>query len=269
MIITEKAWDKYIKRLRNINDAAASAMAKQLDMVDLAGIAPLQRSALIQYAYNLTQKYGEAAGALSCEMYDALAELSGKKFAAAMPAATPTYQEVAKAVNGTIKTGNPTIVSQAVGRLTKLVGVDSMMQNAIRDGAEWAWIPRGETCAFCIMLASNGWQRASKKAIKDGHAEHVHPDCDCTYAVRFDDSTDVQGYDPDAYYDMYVHQTGIAKGILNEMRDEGYSFGSQDARLNAMRRQFYRQNREKINQQKRDAYARAKALMDAEEADIT
>ena len=46
-----------------------------------------------------------------------------------------------------------------------------MLKNALRDGAEFAWVPNGDTCAFCMTLASRGWQRASKRAIKNGHAE--------------------------------------------------------------------------------------------------
>lgn len=222
MTVNATAWDAYIKRLRRINDTAAQKMAKILETVDLANISQDQRDALIQYAYRLTQKYGEASAALACEMYDALAALTGGGYAAAEPAAVATYAEVAKAVNGTIKTGNKGIVSAAVGRLVKMAGVDTTMQNAIRDGAEWAWIPRGETCAFCITLASRGWQRASRQALKDGHAEHIHANCDCTYAIRFDDS-DVAGYDPNKYARMYYDAEGT----------------SSKQKINSMRRMFY------------------------------
>ena len=222
MTVNATAWDTYIKRLRRINDTAAQKMAKILEYVDLASIPQNQRGELIQYAYRLTQKYGEASAALACEMYDALAALTGGGYAAAEPAAMATFPEVAKAVNGTIKTGNKEIVSAAVGRLVKMAGVDTTMQNAIRDGAEWAWIPQGETCAFCITLASRGWQRASRQALKDGHAEHIHANCDCTYAIRFDDS-DVAGYDPNKYARMYYDAEGT----------------SSKQKINSMRRMFY------------------------------
>ena len=137
-----------------------------------------------------------------------------------------------------MKTGTNEIVSGAVGRLVKRTGVDTTMQNALRDGAWWAWIPRGETCAFCIMLASNGWQPASKKAIKNGHAEHIHANCDCTYAVKFDPFSDVEGYDPQEYEDMYNSAEG----------------SSYKQKVNSMRREFYARNKEVINEQKRDNY---------------
>lgn len=239
MTITRSVWSKYIASLRKVNDEAARLAIRYLethDTVTQAGV-----DALIEYCYSLATKYGEAAAELAAQMYDALALATGASVAPAVPAATATMQETAKAVVGTMKTGNNEIVSSAVGRLVKMAGVDTTMQNALRDGAEWAWIPVGDTCAFCITLASRGWQRASKKAIRGGHAEHIHANCDCTYAIRFDDS-EVDGYDPREYEEMYYDADGKKP---------------QD-RINAMRREFYAQNKDEINAQKRSAYEKRK-----------
>lgn len=239
MTITRNVWSKYIASLRKVNDEAARLAIRYLethDTVTQAGV-----DALIEYCYSLATKYGEAAAELAAQMYDALALATGASVAPAVPAATATMQETAKAVVGTMKTGNNEIVSSAVGRLVKMAGVDTTMQNALRDGAEWAWIPVGDTCAFCITLASRGWQRASKKAIRGGHSEHIHANCDCTYAIRFDDS-EVEGYDPREYEEMYYDADGKKP---------------QD-RINAMRREFYAQNKDEINAQKRSAYEKQK-----------
>lgn len=243
MQIPSKAWDRYITNLRKMSDKASRLMLERIAGVDLSALSAEERADIIDYAYALATKYGEGTGALASEMYDALAELSSASVSSAVPAPTATYAEVAKAVNGTIKTGNAEIVSSATGRLVKMVGVDTMMQNALRDGAEWAWIPRGDTCAFCITLASRGWQSASKQAIKNGHAEHIHANCDCTYAVRFGHDVDVEGYNPSAYYKMYQNADG----------------GSPKAKINAMRREFYAENADAINAQKRSAYAKMRA----------
>ena len=236
MRITQKAWDNYVKLLRKFSDRATNEMKAYLVTQDTlyneGNITLYQyRENLIRYAYALATKYGEGAGTAACEMYDAVSALENANVPPALPARTATYGEVAKAVLGTLKTGNDEIVSASVGRQVKLVGVDTMMQNALRDGAEWAWIPRGDTCAFCLTLASRGWQKASKNAIKDGHAEHIHANCDCTYAVRFSDNVDVEGYDPEQYRKMYYDaplEDGQAPSAKN--------------RVNAMRRQFYKEN---------------------------
>lgn len=239
MTITRRVWSKYIADLRKVNDEAARLASRYLDTHDV--LTQEGVDALIEYCYGLATKYGEAAAELAAQMYDALAAVTGASVAPAVPAATATMQETAKAVVGTMKTGNNEIVSSAVGRLVKMAGVDTTMQNALRDGAEWAWIPVGDTCAFCITLASRGWQRASKKAIRGGHAEHIHANCDCTYAIRFDDS-EVEGYDPREYEDIYYDADG----------------STPEQRINAMRREAYARNREEINAQKRSAYEKRK-----------
>lgn len=251
MTISKKSWDRYIAALRRINDKATKSM---LYYIQEYGMPQTQEelSEFIYTAFNLSTKYGEAASALACEMYDAAAIASGVALPAAEPAPTATYAEVAKAVNGTLKTGNAEIVSASVGRMVKMAGVDTTMKNALRDGAEWAWIPVGDTCAFCITLASRGWQRASKKAIKGGHAEHIHANCDCTYSIRFDSTSNVEGYTPDRYLRMYENADG----------------STPNERINAMRRDAYAQNRELINEQKRSAYAKRKERESSESEEI-
>lgn len=241
MRISEKAWLDYIRKLRKISDEAAEQFSAYLKSHDVASREG--RKAAIDYAYALATKYGEGAASLSCEMYDAVAAASKKAVPSAEPAETPTYGEVAKTVNGTLKqSSTPELPGQAIGRLVKRTGVDTTMQNAIRDGAEWAWIPHGDTCAFCIALASRGWQKASKKALKGDHAEHIHSNCDCTYAVRFDERTQYAGYDPEKYLAAYEDADG------SKPQDK----------INALRREYYAENKDRINEQKRLAYAARK-----------
>ena len=260
MIITDKQWNRYISVLRELNNKAAEDMIRYMDSHNILKIggdyvlSSQERSWLIDYAYALATKYGEGAAAAAAEMYDAIALASKANVPPAEPANTATYAEVAKTVNGTIKK-NPEIVPAAVGRLVKTAGVDTTINNAIRDRAYYAWVPRGDTCAFCIMLASQGWQPASPGDLVDGHAKHIHANCDCTYVVRFGNNLNVEGYEPNEYLDMYNDADG------NGWKDK----------LNSMRREFYAENKEKINAQKRSAYAKRKErnASAVEETDIT
>lgn len=239
MTISAKAWKNYITILRKVSDRATKEMEAfirtQSARFDEGIITRDEFDALvIDYAYALATRYGEAAGAAACDMYDAISELQGAVVPPAVMAPTATKSEVAKAVNGTMKTGNMKIVADAVGRQVKIVGVDTMLKNAERDGDEFAWIPQGDTCAFCITLASRGWQKASKITLKNGHAEHVHANCDCTYAVRHTNTKvtlDVEGYDPQEYQDLY-YDAPLRDGEAATPKN----------RINAMRRQFYAEN---------------------------
>ena len=240
MKIPSKTWQKYIRRLAKISSTAAAEIVQY--MVDHDTSTYEGTRALIDYAYAVATKYGEAAAEMTCQMYDVIATISKAAVPAAEPAATATYSEIAKTVYGTLATTvSHDAMGAAVGRSVKLASLDTLQKNALRDGAEWAWIPSGDTCSFCMMLASRGWVKASKKAIKNGHAEHVHNNCDCTYAVRFDHVSTVEGYDPDALYDQYIN-----------------AGSSPSERINALRRQYYAANREQINAQKRAAYAKRK-----------
>lgn len=243
MTVSSKSWNRYITTLRRLNERAANEMMAYISSLVSRGIEGQEQiNMVIDYAYALVTKYGEASAAAACDMYDTLMLLQDANVPPAMPAPTATKGEVAKAVQGTYKTGNPKIVADAVGRLTKMAGADTMQQNALQNGDEWAWIPQGDTCAFCITLASRGWQTASKDAIKNGHAEHIHANCDCTYAVRRNGNTsfNIEGYDPEEYRDMYYDADG----------------NTPKQRINSMRREFYAENKEAINEQKRSAYAK-------------
>ena len=229
----------YHARLSRLNEKAGQQMAEYV-----AAHGTEDGPALIAYAHALVTKYGEGSAELACQMYDALAEASKANVPAAEPAATAEYGEVARMVNAT-KRQNPANLPNGVRRLVKRAGADTTLHNAIRDGAEWAWVPHGDTCPFCIMLASNGWQKASAKLLKGGHAEHIHANCDCEFAVRFDGSTTVAGYDPEKY--------------LKQYRAAGSD-------VNAMRRIDYAARKDAINAQKRAAYAARKASTIEDEA---
>lgn len=250
MYISADDWKKYIDRLSAINEKAGALMKKYIERHGLE-----DTKALIDYAYLIATVYSEASAALSAAMYDAIAEVSGKYLPAAEMAATPEYGEVAKAINGTIKqSSNAELISSSISRLVKRTGADTTLLNAQRDGAQFAWIPSGDTCAFCIAIASRGWQYVSKTLLRNGHAEHIHGNCDCTYAIRFDSNSGVRGYDPEVYEEMYYDADGRTP---------------QD-RINSMRRKFYAENKEKINAQKRSAYEKSKELESsaAEEVDV-
>lgn len=228
MQITAKTWNEYITRLSRLNQKAGQLMRQYIDTHGTG-----DADALITYAAALVTKYGEGSAELACQMYDALAEAANAGVPAAEPAVPADYGEVARMVNAT-KNQNPANLPNGVSRLVKRAGADTTLKNAVRDGAEWAWVPHGDTCPFCITLASNGWQKASSKVLKGGHAEHIHANCDCEFAIRFDHKTTVAGYDPDKYLAQY----NAAGGDINKMR-----------RVN------YAANKERINAQKRAAYA--------------
>lgn len=220
MTISEKAWNNYINKLAKINKTCADLMTQYVRKHGFE-----DRQKLINYAYALTLKYGNASAALSALMYDAIVDVSGKFYPSAQIAEEVAIDEVAKTVNGILKRSqDPEVLGSGIGQLVKRQGADTMLQNAKRDKAQFAWIPSGDTCAYCLMLASQGWRDISTAALKDGHAEHIHANCNCNYAVRFSPRDGVAGYNPDTYRKMFDETEGNTwQEKVNAMRRENYA----------------------------------------------
>ncbi len=195
----------------------------------------------MRYLYKQTGVVVESSSPLGSTLFSSIEE----------KAEVASYKEVAKMVNATKE--SPLQMERAVSRMVKHAGADMTLKNAIRDKAEFAWVPHGDTCSFCITLASRGWQRASADVLKGNHAEHIHSNCDCEYAIRFSKNTDVEEYDPDKYLEQYKNTEGK----------------NTQAKINAMRRENYAKNKDSINARKREAYHARKALEEAGTKTIT
>ena len=256
--ITKRQWAKYVSLLKRMQDRAADEMLAFMSLPRIQQLSGSEYSdAIIDYGYALATKYGEGATAVACDWYDAIAMAEGVDLLPAIPANTATMAETAKTVNGTLKTGNPKIVSEAVGRLVKQAAADTTLQNAKRDGAYFAWVARGDTCAYCLTLAGLGWQKAGKLTLEGGHAEHIHANCDCEYAIDFKGDLEIEGYDPYEINQSILEMTDEEYDSEDIIRMSGHNAKGHDhTALNEIRRKFYAKNKEIINEQKRSAYAK-------------
>lgn len=80
-------------------------------------------------------------------------------------------------------------------------GNQTTLHNAKRDKLRYARVPMGgETCAFCMMLASRGFVYHS--AATAGEGNHYHHDCRCKVVPGFD-GIKVEGYEVDKYKELY------------------------------------------------------------------
>ena len=218
MKITQAEWNDYVEKLSLLSDKASE------DFKNFAnkngGWENIDRQILAEAGWTIASKYSEGSSALAAEMYDAIARAEKAKVPPAELSADIEFGTVAKAINGALKhSTNDDFVASTVGRAVKQAGADTMLKNASRDGAEFAWIPSGDTCAFCLVVASNGGRRASKKTTNGGHAEHIHTHCNCQFAIRFNNKTNVDGYDPESLQKMYYNADGnTPKDKINNIR---------------------------------------------------
>lgn len=256
MFISTKDWVNYINKLSKLSDVAGKKMQEYVQKNGFGNT-----DELIEYAHALVTKYGEGSAELACQMYDAIAEMQNAAVPSAVPADMPSYGETAKAIYGSLKQspgGN--LLESVTQRLVKQSSADTMLQNAKRDGAYFAWVPSGDTCPYCLMMGGIGWQKAGKKTLEGKHAKHIHAHCDCQYIVDFKGNMKISGYNPDKIRKKILKVTGNDEyttdyafdAFLNENARKSTA-GNRDG-INAIRRMQYESNKDAINSRKRELY---------------
>lgn len=182
------------------------------------------RTAAIAILETILGTYADLSAARAAESYDAMraAQAVGGTYAAIAdsrrrPGAT---QGALYAITKTLEQ------TQSVDRFRAEVldRVDTEVRraanqcvayNARRDPKKprYARVPVGETCGFCLMLSSFGYQYTSEEA-----ASHAHRHCNCRVVPSFGEA-EVDGYDPDAMYERYnscISAIGGRRGIRDE-----------------------------------------------------
>ena len=199
MKISRRDWNEYSEMLAKLSRLASDEMQTFLESYGIGNT-----ELIVDVAHALVTKYGEASAAAACNLYDEIAEKQGKAVRSAEPAETASREKTAGAVYGSLKDSpEGKKLKQVPDRLVKQAAAETMRQNAKRDGAEWAWIPSGDGCAMCMTIASRGWLPASSAQLSGGHATHIHANCKCQFAIRFDKNLSVEGYDPDELKRQY------------------------------------------------------------------
>lgn len=178
--------------------------------------AETMREFAMQTLTTCVQTFGDRAAAIACSAYDVTMEELG---ISVQPSAV--YNPVSQRVSGQqvdylMRSLTPDMFDSFAQRLAEKAYASvgraanrTTIHNAERDyskGVRYARVPTGkETCGFCLMLASRGFDYTSRKAAGDmGFGfNRFHDRCDCR-VVAGDDFTTVEGYDPDWLYDVYL-----------------------------------------------------------------
>lgn len=217
MRLSRRVVDAYNATVKACGDNADAAARKALDawLAENPG-APIERTreAAKAIMQALGTGYGQVAGdvayALRAETADALGvELSDSDYAYAPD---PEYVDrTARYQVEKLKTGDVDGFAKAIADASRYFAErganDTMAALGKADAAKlgkrvrFARVPTGATtCPYCLMLASRGFvYRSELKALNANHRN-----CDCRIVEGFD-GMQVEGYDPDEYYDMWKH----------------------------------------------------------------
>lgn len=180
------------------------------------------------------REFGDAAASIACSAYDITMDELGIDVQPAQIHNAVNELKAQATVNYFTKNVTPDnfdAFAQAmaekayndVGRAAN----STTIENAERDfskGVRYARVPTGkETCGFCVMLASRGFAYKSRESAGDmGFGfNSFHDHCDCR-VVAGDESTTVEGYDPDWLYSVYLDARSAIdpEQIRKEMRGE-------------------------------------------------
>lgn len=167
---------------------------------------------MIDAASTVAMKYSYLGCELGAQWYDLCSELAGidvepAEYGELDPDNVREYAQ--NKLNANLNS-EPTAVFNSF--------LQDMVNNSIREtgnanlwrdyergiiGGKWARVPVGDTCAWCLMLASQGAWYVSKKSALGETGDHYHDGCNCI-AVYHADAESIAGYkNLERYKTMY------------------------------------------------------------------
>ncbi len=157
----------------------------------------------------LVMSYGASAAAVAVDLYARLRAAAGVHGAyepqqAAAQDAPLLLWDAASALDsagGDLARALPTLSGRAVQRAMERAD-STLLENAARDPAHprWALVPQAGACAWCRMIAANGFMYHSEA--KAAGARHAN--CRCRPVVDFDAANEgLPGYDAGKLHDEY------------------------------------------------------------------
>lgn len=211
LILPRKALSAYDKRLAELEGKAYEYASSRISafIEKFPGAKPEQvREFAIEVVDDAVGAFGDGASSLAADMYEGMAELSGVRVKPAVIDTSDVHGHIESEVRyqlGKFLSGDPTgfvlaCGSKASDQVARRAN-QTMRLNAKRDGLRYARVPMGgETCSFCAMLASRGFDFKTAKSAGDGN--HYHKGCRCKVIPGFPDIK-VEGYDPDEWLDRW------------------------------------------------------------------
>lgn len=217
MQLSRKALEAYNGAIKKSGNGAESAARKLLDAwfaENPTATVEQTRDFCISMLRELGTTYGQAAGNAAYALREAAAQAVGIELSAVVYDYAPEIESVTKTAHyqaGKLAYGDVNgfkdEISDAARYYAERGANQTMTELGKADGKKlgkrvrFARVPTGATtCQYCCMLASRGFVYHSELTALN--ANHRH--CDCRIVEGFD-GMQVEGYDPDAYYDMWKH----------------------------------------------------------------
>ena len=184
---------------------------------------------VIAEAVRIAEKFRMLGSELGAQWYDLCAELAGVEVdpATVEQADLDGIEARATAAMGRTETRSfeevfASYLNNEIMSSVRETGDANLWRDYGRgiQGGKWARVPVGDTCAWCLMLASNGAWYLSEKTALGKEAGHYHSDCNCI-AVYYADGNDIKGYEGLRRYKSMYYDAENAR-IANENGTKPY-----------------------------------------------
>lgn len=230
MPVTYQDVKNYSARVSSLADTAVRELTDGIERA-VAGVSdPYTRADIIRRQVQYyAERYGMSAKELGAQWYELCAERAGVKVDAAIVDEIDftnldrQFQGILRAYADGEETWDEAEmkVKDAFDYLIHDFTREPVLRNLDRDArsehrryrqteraanrAGYARVPVGETCAWCLMLASLGYFYRSEETALGVDPDHYHAHCDCI-AVPYSGPNDIDGYgdDYELYFDIYA-----------------------------------------------------------------
>ena len=225
-MISRDDFERYDRALVTNSNLAIKAVGELLQQAEGQSRDEVHDFLLSAYP-DIVNAYGERAAAVALEFYEEQRSLAGVSIA--YVAEIPNLDRYFYKLQGDVKrstqqyTDLENIIAELQGytsRRTYEYADETITYNSKRDNAHprWALVPHAGACAWCILLASQGFVYRSSNTV----SRHAH--CRCTPTPDFDGGG-LEGYDQQKYLDAYSEAREKA---LEGARDDWNAMSRED-----------------------------------------
>lgn len=200
MYIDKKYIDHYDDSLVKLQSASENSFKNLVTASRRPNMTKKQlKKVIYQAAKDTLYSYSDAAGQLSCAFYENNATGPVETEIPHLPG------YIRKRIHEHIETYALThdlgddefmrLLAEDVGCEVVQHANRTTKHNAVKNGIRYARVPFGNSCAFCLMLASRGFVYETKTTAGEDKG-HYHAHCRCKI-VAGKKGTEIKGYDPD------------------------------------------------------------------------
>lgn len=199
--ITAEQLTDYEEKLSAIRSSAGIAFKKLALEQDLLKLGEDVRKSVIYHAANKTvSNLSDAAGSVACDFFDAHVTGAAPSEIAPLPKFIKRrlYEHIEKYAK-THEIGDDEfmrLLAEEVGGEAVQHANRTTVHNVAKNDVRYARVPFGNSCAFCLMLASRGFVYHSATTAGEDKG-HYHSNCHCKI-VAGKEGTEIEGYNPEA-----------------------------------------------------------------------